>query len=207
MEHQAAVETHAVERYLLGEMPADEREAFEDHYFACVACAEEVRVGAQFRANYDHGEGLTDHKNRWSVPLWLRWPSLIPVAASLVFAGIVWFGARQPDRQALIRSVDDWDPYVAHETERGPSAAVVVIPKTNEPAYLTIRIPDDAPKPPYLCTIQDSNGKRLQTIVMAKPTKPEAKIAVDREHLPPGLFNLRLEKDGTLIQHYDFQLQ
>src|SRR4051812_8439741 len=46
MTHHDAVETMAVERYLLGEMSEQERETFEDHYFSCADCADDLRTAA-----------------------------------------------------------------------------------------------------------------------------------------------------------------
>ncbi|MGE3177106.1 MAG: hypothetical protein AB7O32_06530 [Vicinamibacterales bacterium] len=46
MTHTEAVANLASERYLLDEMTEAERDAFEAHYFDCVTCAEDVRVGA-----------------------------------------------------------------------------------------------------------------------------------------------------------------
>ncbi len=51
MKHEFAVATHAVERYLIGDMPAEERDAFEEHYFSCQDCAEDLRVTACFIEN------------------------------------------------------------------------------------------------------------------------------------------------------------
>ena len=51
MDHQSAVDGRFVERYLLGELSPDEAAEFEAHFFECPLCAEEVRRGAQFRAN------------------------------------------------------------------------------------------------------------------------------------------------------------
>jgi len=45
MQHQQAVANKAAERYLLGEMSEPERFDFEDHYFECPACADDVRAG------------------------------------------------------------------------------------------------------------------------------------------------------------------
>lgn len=39
---------HAAERYLLGEMSDAERDRFEEHFFACADCAEDVRTTAAF---------------------------------------------------------------------------------------------------------------------------------------------------------------
>jgi hypothetical protein len=51
MEHERAVQNLAVECYLLGEMTSGEREAFEEHYFECAICAEDVRSASQFLAD------------------------------------------------------------------------------------------------------------------------------------------------------------
>lgn len=48
MEHERAVRNLAVESYLLGEMTPGERDAFEEHYFECGICAEDVRTASQF---------------------------------------------------------------------------------------------------------------------------------------------------------------
>lgn len=50
MTHQQAVSTMAAERYLLEEMPEIERYAFEEHFFACADCAEELRAAELMRA-------------------------------------------------------------------------------------------------------------------------------------------------------------
>ena len=49
MTHEQAVSTLAAGRYLLDEMPEPERETFEEHYFSCAECAEDVRTGALMR--------------------------------------------------------------------------------------------------------------------------------------------------------------
>jgi hypothetical protein len=49
MTHAQAVEKQAPERYLLDEMPELERYAFEEHFFTCPECAEDVRTGALMR--------------------------------------------------------------------------------------------------------------------------------------------------------------
>lgn len=46
MEHAEAVENQAVERYLLEELTAAEADSFEEHYFDCPECAEDLRAGA-----------------------------------------------------------------------------------------------------------------------------------------------------------------
>jgi anti-sigma factor RsiW len=63
MTHQQAVDKHAVERYLLDEMPEIERYAFEEHLFDCEACADDVRTGAVMREGVAAGllpDAVTD---------------------------------------------------------------------------------------------------------------------------------------------------
>jgi hypothetical protein len=85
MEHNRAVEIQAVERYLLGEVPPEEREDFEEHYFTCAECAQDVRAAARFRANAreilrDPEQFSPAEKDRRSV--WWRFPTLGPLAAA-----------------------------------------------------------------------------------------------------------------------------
>lgn len=51
MDHRSAIETTAVERYFLDEMPAAERAEFEAHYFDCEDCAAAIRVMSSLEAN------------------------------------------------------------------------------------------------------------------------------------------------------------
>jgi|GEM_PF-529649 len=55
MEHHEAVETMAAERYLLGELTPELRDAYEDHLFGCVECAADVKLGAAF---IDHAKDI-----------------------------------------------------------------------------------------------------------------------------------------------------
>lgn len=49
MTHQQALDGLASERYLLDEMTEVERFEFEEHYFDCADCAEDVRLGDMIR--------------------------------------------------------------------------------------------------------------------------------------------------------------
>lgn len=47
-EHVFSDREHAAERYLLGEMNDADRERYEEHFFSCAECAEDVRTTAAF---------------------------------------------------------------------------------------------------------------------------------------------------------------
>jgi hypothetical protein len=48
MDHNEAVRLHAAEKYLLGELPKEQHAEYEEHYFDCSACAEEIKATAAF---------------------------------------------------------------------------------------------------------------------------------------------------------------
>src|SRR6266568_8683944 len=51
MDHETAVQTGATERYFLGELTGQDRDGFEEHYFMCPECAEDIRALTVFAAN------------------------------------------------------------------------------------------------------------------------------------------------------------
>lgn len=57
MDHSEALRTRAAERYLLNELAGEEKCAFEEHYFSCLECAEEVRCGATLAENLRQAAG------------------------------------------------------------------------------------------------------------------------------------------------------
>jgi hypothetical protein len=50
MNHQELARNETIERYVRHELPADERLAFQEHYFACDECFEQVQMTARFIA-------------------------------------------------------------------------------------------------------------------------------------------------------------
>src|SRR5438128_8781514 len=77
MEHSEATETLASERYLLGEMSDEERNAFEEHFFGCGECARDVRDGTTMIDSVRAGK----QKRGTSVAPWL-----VAAAAAVVVA-------------------------------------------------------------------------------------------------------------------------
>jgi hypothetical protein len=48
MEHSEAIQLHAVEKYVLGELSEKLRDDFEEHFFDCVECAHDVKAATTF---------------------------------------------------------------------------------------------------------------------------------------------------------------
>jgi hypothetical protein len=100
MDHQQAMNTMAIERYLLEEMPQEEREAFEAHFFSCTECAEDARAAAQMLDGVADGvarsntAGVADSNRREVLPFraakpgWRTSVALPWAAAALLAVGL-----------------------------------------------------------------------------------------------------------------------
>jgi hypothetical protein len=78
MDHNEAVQQMATEKYLLGELPPELREAFEEHFFDCPECAMDLRTAAAFVEEAKvHLPELTGPLSEQSAPR----PALVAVAA------------------------------------------------------------------------------------------------------------------------------
>ncbi len=84
MDHVDAVQSQAVQRYLLSELTGDELALFEDHMFGCGECAAGVRDSYVFAANLKaalrEGDGPGNPLLN-AIQEWIRTPLLVPAAA------------------------------------------------------------------------------------------------------------------------------
>jgi len=140
MTHQQALETMAAERYLLDEMTEVEKHAFEEHFFDCGDCAEEVRLGEQIRVEVraSRGSALSaqDSPARFSNVVEFNKPSVrrrastvIPWAAAAMLAVTVGYQSLVvvPGlRQAV--APQPLSPVMLREATRGTLPSVSVSP-------------------------------------------------------------------------------
>src|SRR5215467_7959888 len=92
MDHNEAVRLLAAEKYVLGELPQDLQEAYEDHFFDCPQCALDVKAAAAFVDNSRHVfrtepmkagvKGLGKGWGGWF--FWLRPAFAVPAMAILL---------------------------------------------------------------------------------------------------------------------------
>jgi hypothetical protein len=166
MDHVQAERELALERYLLGQLPEPDQDRFEEHYFSCTICAEEVKAGTAFVANLKAVFAETAAARVRIEPLrldlgWRRWfapprwnfaPAA--VAAFGVLAGIVGY-QNLYQIPALVSRLDETavvvetGPVHAGSLERGgddvpisksePRAKVMVMPEW-EGTYAKYRI-------------------------------------------------------------------
>lgn len=201
-EHTKAAETHAVERYALGEMTEDERLAFEDHYFDCRICAAEVTYAMQMMSA---GQVVArEDQSKKVVPMPSRSRRWFPqAAAAALILSVVGNGYQYLTRTAQVM------PAVAVVPIGGVHVEIETEPVRNEaPAEATtvragslaldLFIPTGEGAAGYVCEIRDSDGKTLYSYPVS------AKAAADPVSLPcvlpAGKYFLVIEgvrKDGT----------
>ena len=89
MDHNDATRLQAAVKYVLGELPQDLRDEYEEHYFDCAECALDVRAAAVFSDNARNVlcQAEREAEQKTAVPAggrWLAW--LKPAVAAPVFA-------------------------------------------------------------------------------------------------------------------------
>ncbi|HTS24354.1 MAG TPA: zf-HC2 domain-containing protein [Bryobacteraceae bacterium] len=221
MEHDHALKTQAVDRYLLGEMPADERQEFEEHYFICAECGRDVREGARFRANARevlrdprHFQAVEDRSSRF---WWWRLPSMAPVAASLLLLGVVVYqaGFEIPSLKHQARlPVEGAVSFTLRDTTRGANGAQIVqIPHTSGLVSLHFDILTDEKTPWYECSITSASGSVMGVTKVAAPTGDEpAVIHVRPDFFNPGRYNIAVRgvpaggNPGKSISNFEFEI-
>ena len=98
MDHETAVRVQAAERYILDEFSPEERADFEEHFFGCPACADEVRSATILAANTRavlieedaHGKA---QRSRGPTRFRLFWPLM--ASAALNLALLAGFGIQR----------------------------------------------------------------------------------------------------------------
>jgi hypothetical protein len=187
MTHQEAIDTLAAERYLLDEMRPDERSAFEEHFFDCDACADDMRSAAAMlqgtRAGFA-GPGTARPRGQSA---WYRSVAL-PWAAAATLALVAGYQAfwlipslRRDDAVALV-------PVTLHPASRGAEA---VVPLSRGARAVTLAV--------------DGIESDRRTVTWT-PTMPDGRTVTSGEAPapPPGAPLLLLMPSWTLTggMHY-----
>ncbi len=190
MDHSEAQQSHAVERYLLNEMTGGERDGFEEHYFDCRLCAEEVTDGAKLVAA---GRRVALNSPN-VVPMPRRWTAWLPsaVAAALVIAAV---GIGVPRRSSPSLELAQ-DYVVDFSVSRGAGSEQQVIDQKNPILY--VRMPEEPKFPNYRILIRDSAGDEVMSLSVDADRAKE-QVPVLPRSLPTGSYVLAIEgvRDGN----------
>jgi len=169
MTHADAVRTLAAERYLLDEMSEIERFAFEEHFFDCVDCADEVRTGSTMQQAVKSGL-LSDTQAQKVVPIVAarrRWTPavVVPWAAAAMLALAVGYQSLAPGGGRL--QIGALTPVTIRPDSRG---AVPIVSISSDAEAVTLALDVDAPERADLTYIlRTSAGARVAEGRIAAP--------------------------------------
>jgi hypothetical protein len=172
MEHSRAIDSMAAERYILGELNLDERDAFEEHFFDCPECAMSVRDGAKIEATIrlgvPHGAALPRSRMNW-------W-----AAACVVLAGGL---AYQPVAQQIaehrkphIQTARVLMPQWINGDSRGDEVTEVLA-SPGEPVLIDFPFETTVPGR-YRGEIRDARGRQVGDTFDVPPPLPNSGLSL-----------------------------
>ena len=185
MDHNEAIHSMAVERYLLDELPPELRDAFEEHLFDCPECAMNLRSGAAFvEGAREHLPALVasspsigspstsvssnSHKKNW----FFNWQAAF--AAPIFAALLAIVGYQNLTTIPHLRAVVDEPrllPWTSiHAGTRG-GAAIILNLSHHQGAVLLIDLPQDPGYTSYAFDLLNPEGKAIWTgnVVASSP--------------------------------------
>jgi hypothetical protein len=193
MTHEHAVQTMASERYLLEEMSELERHAFEEHFFSCADCADEMRTIEAMRAELRREGQAAPLPFQRRQPI--RWTVAAPWAAAASLALVVGYQSLSlpADRAYAV------EPVTLRAASRGEDTIVTVRPDEHAVA-LAIDASAPAGAGEWFYELRDSSG-RLATSGRARvpsPGVPLLLVVPATTISTPGVYVLSLrDREGA----------
>ena len=206
MEHAEAIDTGAAERYALGEMNETERDQYEEHFFDCPDCADEVKAATLFLENAEAVVREDDppaekdpSERRVSVPVsrwgdWkaLFWPMPLGAAAALALLlggpAVYLASVKVPELERARAEAESLQaaPWVFLSVSRS-EPPVIRVASTQRMVGLTLSKSETRSLPFYLCEVRDAGGRVvLSNVVAAPPRGGELQILLPTGTLQPG---------------------
>jgi len=168
MDHAEALQTQAVEKYLLGELSAAQADEFAEHFFDCEECANDVRMTSVFVDTTkkvlatDRAQTPRSTPKRWSS----QWqPARYAIAASVALFAFMLYqntvtiprlrSSSAPQALAFFSLAD-----------MGARSAVqpVIHPFPDKPFILFLDIPPHPNTAVYRCQILSPSGSQVLSI-------------------------------------------
>jgi len=185
MDHNEALRLQAVEKYVLGELPGPLRQEFEEHFFDCTECAQEIKAATLFADNakevleqeaakeWEKGGALLS-SGWWG---WLRPMVAAPVLAVLLLVlGYQSFVTvphwKDAARQAASPRVLPMYSLIRANTRSGE--AQTIQGRAGEPIGLYVDVPTEAVYTHYVLRLEEPDGKTqlLRTVSYSEAQRP-----------------------------------
>lgn len=208
MEHNDAIRSHAAERYATHQLSPAERDAFEEHFFDCRLCADDVRFELTFDANLRAGSRKqpavpsTTFWEKWRDRLRLRPALAFSITANFVLAagfGYVLLTTHESAAPGFIQ------PYFAPGPTKG-AADVHAIPAGEASYSVTFPGPYGVSQP-FSYEILAAAGQRELSGSAKAPAGSDAYFQVPLRSLPEGVHTLVLRGPrGEIVSWSRFRI-
>ena len=190
MDHEAATHLHATERYLLEELSPAERDEFEEHYFTCPECAEDVRLALEFRANaravFREKKFAAEPKPRRAWRAWLR-PALV-FSAGLNLALLVGIGV-QATRSGRLAEPGFFPSFFVAGAARSEGTVRDVPRGSRMVGFYFDLFDQERGYGQFAYRIEDNSGKPVESGVSSpQAPAPRLNLAIPVADLKPGVY-------------------
>ena len=204
MNHDEAIRLKAAEKYLLGELSAELRDQYEDHYFGCAECAQDVRTGAVFIDNARDvlvppsvSELGAKHQSASSGGWWatmLRPAFAVPALALLLLVAGYQNAVTIPHLRTALSQSDVAQTLPSFSlisgNSRGGAPLAISIP-AGKPFSLFVDIPPRGSYASYVCEFQTESGTpELSLNVSADEAKRTVQLLIPAGRLTSGKHEL-----------------
>ena len=208
MDHGAAVNMGASERYVTGDLAPAERDEFEAHFADCRPCLNDVWTASAFAANaravFEDRMSKKPEPERVGWLGWLRLQTAVPAFAAVVFAIVAGYQAtvtipvmRAPLQIAAAVPLDDATRSTPRTIEQGSALhfEIAVAPQP-ETARLWVEL-------------ADGSGKMLSSGFLDKPAPGEPLAVLFPGKPGPGHYSVvvRAQESGPQLARGEFDIQ
>lgn len=221
MNHSDALQTFAAERYLLNELSAPEREAFEEHYFECQECAMDVRAASAFIGqarreleSASQSEAAAKRRSFFSVfSLPLAGVLVACMAAVVIYQNLVTLPKLRGEIAAA--SVPGILPVTSliGGASRAEGELPAALATPGQPLFFRVDVPSDDKFASYELTIYDPAGLRVGGIhVSTDQAKNTLLIRLPASDTHLGIYTLTIEglqeggKPAVKLAQYRFRV-
>ncbi len=222
MEHEDAVRIQATSRYPAGDLSKAEAEAFEQHFFSCQQCSEELTAGAIFDENVRavfHDRARVPEPVSPPVvltgPSWLdrfRASFALPLTAmaGLLLGVVVYQNAFMlPGMRKEMAALGEPQPVSAFPLKIARESNSFHL-SSNSPFWVAyFHLPDASSFPSYTCDIEKAGGVALKKVALPVPAAGQPfRILLRRSEFPSGtyVFKVRGQNSSTILATYTIDL-
>ena len=207
MNHNDAIDQQAAVKYLLGELPPVQRDAYEDHYFDCAACATDLKALATFadtarevlrqEAAVSLAQACAPARSSWFA--WLRPVAAVPVfAALLLIIGYQSFVTIPNAKESVVTSASQilFNSHPLRGVNTAGEEGRTLSIRPDESFFLNFDFVPTRRFNNYIGQLEDSAGRvLLRSKIAGVNANQEAHLPIPAGMLHPGKYILAFYGD------------